>query len=533
MTKFLIPILLLLAGGAARPVLAQDYPRHWLPYINLPDHWLRSENPAGLRAINIQQNSRAGLFFDKQQGGLVNHSDPDNQRAWGATAAAFYRLPSGVAMQGEIIYRNHRARRVGGPAFISPRLLPFNITETEDSLRGPAASEHYSLLGAVAIPLYRSLQAGARVAYNTENLAKHKDPRHKNALLDMTISAGVTARPLPRVTLGLSYAYHRTIESVVRGVYGNTDKQYTYLVDFGAFIGRAELFGDTGYSSSDGPLFDDSRALSAQFELAATNWRLFHEFSFTTRRGYYGEKSTTSICYSNHRSRSLAYSARLATSGARSHVIDLSASTETLHNDENLYRTETTSGSASRVVYLGSVNLLTATDARASISYASRVGLVINHPAWEYSAAADYYSRSRSVSIYPFFREQHLRAFSVALSAAHHRLVAPRASALGFSLSLSYRRGFGAASRDGLRAPLGANQSPPPTLDHLLLRDREYFTIPRVTLDATATRYFSPFSTSVHPYARLRSLLDRSLTPPLHLSSPSSISLALSLGCLF
>ena len=527
MTRKVMILLLLLVGGASRPVAAQVRALEWL---ERPGSWLTSGNAAGLHLLPVKKSSRAGVFFTKGDGRLVNYHESTDDYAWGARTGSYSRLDNGVVLHGAIEYKNYKGKNTGGPTFIDPSSNAFNIIEPADSTRGTSTTEQYTLAGAASIPLHRVLHAGARIIYKTANCAKYKDPRHKNTLLDMTLSAGVAYHPTRRVTLGANYTYHRVIEEITHGIYGNTDRQYLFLVDFGSFFGRAEMFGEEGYTSSDGPLFNAFHGASLQLDLAAGQWTLFNEFTYTARRGYFGEKSSISICYFEHEGSAIEYRARLAAPG---HLVELRVARETLDNRENIYRQETTPGQMRRIVYYGQSKVFSGNETRAAISYTSCRGLVADWPAWEWSAGGDYLSRSRTTSIYPFFRKQHVRAYNAHLSDGHHRHVGHRGDIIGLSLEVAYGSGNGAPKQDGLYASPSADQAAPKSADHLLYREHEFFTIPRLEARAAISYYTPPLTGNARGYASARATFRHALDEVQYLGGASSRTISIGVGCLF
>lgn len=110
------------------------------------------------------------------------------------------------------------------------------------------------------------LSLGARVDYTAANYAKYKDLRHKNKLMDLSATAGLTVPVASWLTVGADYRYHRSNESVTFGVYGKNDKVYKSLISYAAFMGRVEQFGNSGYTdkSREMPLFDEGHGAGVQ-----------------------------------------------------------------------------------------------------------------------------------------------------------------------------------------------------------------------------------------------------------------------------
>jgi opacity protein-like surface antigen len=531
-TREIIPVVLLLASGASCPLAAQEIA---LDYIQRTNGWLTSYNAAGLHHLSARKASVAEVYTSRGNGHLVNYHESPNRLSWGARTASLFRLDDNVVVHGKIEYHNSHGKNSGGAAFIDPAFAPFNILEQADTNRGTKSSERYSLAGAVSTRLYRDLRAGGRIEYTTMNLAKHKDLRHKNTLLDMTVTAGLALPVTRHIEAGVNYYYRRAIEGIVFNVYGNTDRQYFSIIDFGAFFGRRELFGESGYTSEDQPLFSAFQGAALQLHVTRPRWSLFNEITYKARSGYFGERSSTSVRYSDHEGTAIEYRGLLshATTGGTLHLIDARASRETLANHENIYRYETTQGGSTLVVYYGQAKMLDRVDTRASLAYTGQRGLVAGRPAREWHAGADYYQRSITASIYPFYREQRLHAYSARLSAACHQpLRRASGDAIGLSLALAYSAGGGDPRNDGVYATPSADQSAPKSVDHLLYREHEYLTLPRGEASLSAT-YLHPLVTGVIAHASIDATFRRAFDSPRFLTGSTARTLTLRLGCLF
>jgi hypothetical protein len=531
-----ILLILLLAGGTLVPAAAgEEGGDRWsLDRVKRSSAWFAAHNAAGLHHLPVEKVSIAEIFFDKGDGKFIDYYQSDDRRAWGARTESFFRLAPGVVVHGGIEYTNFLGKHAGGSIFIDPPSNPFDIVEQADSNRGTRTMERYALSGAVSARLHRGLRAGGKIDYQAANLAKHKDLRHKNTLLDMALSAGLAWRLSDRVEAGAAYLYRRVVEGVVLNIYGNTDRQYFSLVTFGAFLGRAELFGESGYTSRNTPLFNAFHGISLQLELTSrAGTRLFNEFTYRECDGYYGDRSSTSILHTTHSARLLEYRGRLSlTRHDALHLVELHAARETLQNHENIYRSETTPGESTVIVYYGKSKMLDRSATRVTLAYTARLGTLAGHPAWELEAAADYRDRVQTVSLYPFFREQSLRTVIARLAAARNLLLAARGDLLGLSLGLSGGTGTGAAYRDGLYATPSATQPPPKSADHYLYREHEYLTLPRLA-GTLGCAYSRPLTDGTRLHVQLQGTLLRSLTRPAYLGGNTSRDFTLKLGCLF
>jgi hypothetical protein len=518
---------LLAVAGIWLPAVGQELS---FEYVGRAGGWFASENVAGLYLLPDGKRSMAEVYFNKGDGRLVDYFQSGNRRTWGARTGSFLRLNRDVVLHGGIEYENFHGRDMGGSTFIDPATHAFNLVEYADTNRGSKSAERYRLTGAVSADLHRGVHAGVMIDYRTANYAKHKDLRHKNTLLDLALTAGVAYRPGTRLEVGANYYYRRTVEGVNFNVYGNTDRQYYMLVDFGAFFGRREVFGESGFSSGGSPIFSAYHGWGLQVFLAGERVSLFNEVSYKLRKGYFGENSSDSPRYTDHEGSVVAYrgTLSLAGEGAR-HFVEVSAELERLENFENIFRRETTAGDLSKVVYYGQTKVLSRDDTRLALAYTGQRGRVAGHPAWEWRANGEYGERGRTASFYPFFRKQQLWTAAARVSA--ERYFACRGNVVGVSLGAGGGAGGGDVFRDGLYVTPTEGQAAPGTTDHLLFREHEYLTVPRVEARAGCA-WERPVGDNVRGYARLQASLLRALERT-RFTGSSFRDVTVSVGCLF
>ena len=287
-------------------------------FVKRTDAWLTSQNAAGLTRLNHPSISEAEVSLTKRKGGHIDwYQSPDVLQVT-ANVESFTRISQRTVVFGAMTYDNFSGRDMAGSAFINPDHKPFDIVEYSLVNTGTKHRDTYRLTGAVGIDVGRGTAVGLRLDYTAANYAKYKDLRHKNKLMDLTFTAGLN-RQLSIVncqfTVGANYLYQRTTESVTFSLYGNEDKVYKSLIDYGTFMGRVEQFGSSGYTDQgrEMPLVDDYNGASIQFSLQPTdNLTFYNALTYSHRVGYYGRKSPYTITYTNHHADLLTYEAHLS-----------------------------------------------------------------------------------------------------------------------------------------------------------------------------------------------------------------------------
>ena len=509
----------------------------WHPdmeFIKKSDPRLTGYNAAGLYALPIPGVSTVGLSFNKSDGGFVNYYQSDDSHKWMLDTESFFRASPKVAMYGRVEYSNFKGQNMGGSAFIDPYYNPFDITEWNSSTAGEKQLERYHLIGAIGAEVARNFRIGGKIDYLAANYTKFKDLRHKNKLMDMSVSAGVNYRLSRLLEIGGNYLYRRSTEGVEFGIYGNTDQQYYSLINYGAFFGRREYAGDTGYTevNNDKPMFNEFHGGSLQliFHFSpAVEW--FNELTYQSRDGYYGIKSPGTIIFTGHSSEIFEYRGCFTLSGNDiRHRIALNAATEELINNENVYnKIREEEGGSWDIIYYDATEMLSRTTLDAKLEYEANTGIVNYNPTWTFGASAAYSSREQTVSVYPYYRKQTVHSIHAGLSAARNIFTARHT--YGLSFSLLYGSGGGTDKDDRLYTQPTESQKEPLTLDQSLYREYEYLTAQR--LGATlGFRFSTPVAANIIGYASLEGSLTKGFDLQ-YIPKSTFTSVSIKIGCSF
>ncbi|MBO9562476.1 MAG: hypothetical protein J7621_06860 [Niastella sp.] len=497
---------LILPGGildSAR-LFAQERDSAWWDagYIYHSNAWLSSHSITGLSYMPVTKLSNATLSFHKVKGPFANFHESDNSERITAASNSVYRLNPHVVMEGQVQYEHFYGRNMNGSALINPYRNPVDIDEFADSNRGNKKLERYFLTATVSAQVHPRWTVGGRIAYEAANFAKLKDLRHVNSLTDLNTEAEVSRTIRKGTRIGASYGYHRRIESVKFETQGNTDRQYVSLINFGSFYGLAELFSDHGYTSEVRPLVNitHTASLHAGMRLSPSiTW--YNRIYYSARHGYYGEKGTTSIVFTEHTAPLYGYEGSLSwQKGTTLHSFTLKGSYETLANKENVYRSETSPAGNQVIVYYGKKDLLSQDITQLTLEYTAFLKVANNSSLWTIKGGAGYEDRQQTTIRYPFFRKQQLTGYRV--YAAGERHIIKGNNRYSFSLSAGYGGGSGTPQHDGLYIPPASGQTPPASGDLYLYREYEYLTKPRVQF-GPALQYAYKADSRVAPYLRL------------------------------
>jgi hypothetical protein len=493
--------------------------------------WLKSANPAGLSHLTGGV-SEAEVNFTKDNGGMVNYYQSDNSFQAGINARSLYRMNDRIVFSGSMGYDYFEGKNMSGSAFINPYGQPFDIVEADESNAGKKKLENYRMMGAVSVEIADGLYAGGQLNFRAANYAKTKDLRHKNKLSQLDLNVGLTYRLSPKWEIGAAYVYNRSTEGITFSMNGTSDIQYASIVSYGAFWGRNEWFGDTGYTkkSEEKPLFNSINGGSLQAAFTPNRrTEIYAEVGVHSRDGYYGDKSSSGVVYSNHNSTIVDFKAALTLKGeGYRHVVSVDGSLESLKNDETVYTSETVNGVTTTRYYspqrVGSVDTYS-----VGLDYTGYIGIERQQPTWIVEASAHQYHRKLTASVYPFYRKQSVT--NNALSASVERDFIRGINKFSAKLGLGYGFGDGDMAIDGIYATPSSTQTAPKSQSSLLNKEFEYLTTSRYSV-APSVEYTRRINKSVSGYVSAGYRLE--LAPDAeYLSSDKHHTVNIAVGCLF
>ena len=519
-------------------LLLRDY-----QYVRQSDPWLTHHNAAALTRFAVDNIVEAEATLTKGDGGLVNFDDSQNTLQGNVRAESFYRLSPHVVTFGAINYDNWTGRDMTGSAFMLKR-TPFDLVE--DSLTNPGRKHRdtYRLVGGVGADIYKGISLGARIDYTSANYAKYKDLRHKNKLMDLQLTLGTYIPVLPWLNVGADYTYRRQTESVDFGTYGKSERVYKTLIDYGAFMGRVEQFGNEGFTdkSREMPLFEDRHGASLQLELRPRSinssfFILNSSFDFSHATGYYGRRSPYTITYTNHDRDILNLQSRI-TYAARSSrfTLDVLFSSEQLENRAETFREMTNAGGANYYEYYDPVETGNKTWYDLSVELHALLGnssfFILNSsllPAWDLSAGYSRNERQQSAYLFPYYRYQQLTTHTFTLCAT--RNVLTRQGVWSFTLNAAYQKGSGDPYHDGTFIDPSPWEGPGGVA--FLYREYQYLVAPQYTLGARVKYAFIFPCTRLKTHARLGIDYRKATETYDYSLGDQHTQLSLAIGCTF
>ena len=505
---------------------------HDFEYVRSSEPWTTSRNAAGLAAMPLDRNTRAEGNFLKENGGLIGNAGSNNSIEAGAMTESFLKISETIAFYGKISYSYFRGKDMGVSILMDPDYNPINFHESVDTTRGTKNKELYHLIGGISYKFKDSRWSlGAKVDYESGDQAKLKDPRFLNVWTDLDASVGFMYGDRKSFSIGMNLEYRRTIETILGKTYGVSGKQYYTFVDYGGYYGTRELFDGTDGMVTVGntrPMFNNFFGASVQIE-AGRKTKVFNELTYLRRSGYFGNRGTTSVMFTEHGGNILEYRGVLtAGKGSNRHQVGLDLRYEDILNYENVYRYNTQVGEHATVEYLSQNEVLDRMDISARLSYTGYSGVENYRPKWEYGARAGFNSRQSLTTVYPYYRSSGFSNASV--EAFGKRSFISGKDIFTIGLEGCFLTGFGTAKSDGILA--NSTSGAPFSIDTYLYRDFEYRTATRAGGNVTL-RYTRLFTKDIAGYIQLSDKFISLLKEPEYLDSGHRNTLTITIGCTF
>lgn len=221
-------------------------------------------NPAFLpqvtQALNpVKAFTDAALNGSYEMGPLRNTFDPETRFDKGLNIRSHSALGN-VSLYGRFAYDHTNLGGSQWRGLYNPYSTPFMMT---DSIPGNATLELYQMEMGLSVPLGRNWSLGAAVRYHAGVMAKHKDLRNRNVLMQFDIRPGLAYHGA-HLSVGLDVRYIRSTEKIeYMQVDASTEK---YLFDiYGLWV-----FNSQGYSSAETSRLKETQAYGAA---AQVTWR--------------------------------------------------------------------------------------------------------------------------------------------------------------------------------------------------------------------------------------------------------------------
>ena len=247
--------------------------------------WNGSQNINGVRQDSTSR-SYAG-FFGKYEGGQMRDTWQAEQ-SWsaGATTASVQHLER-MSLKGSFSFTQTEGYGMCGSMFIKPGFYPVDVLEFTP---GRKTLQTYSFDGGISYDIAPSWRIGAVMDFESSNIAKRKDLRHRNWRLNMRVAPGIMYHS-GDFAAGAVYLFGKTSESIEAAQVGISESSYYAFLDKGQMYGVYSIWTGNGLHLDEAgvkgfPVKDLINGVAVQMQ----HKNFFAEAEYQHSSGSIGEK---------------------------------------------------------------------------------------------------------------------------------------------------------------------------------------------------------------------------------------------------
>ena len=360
--------------------------------------WNASQNITGVRQ-QMWSASYAEVLGEYETGGFRNSWQASKGWSAGAATASIRHLEH-MTLKGSFSFMQTEGYDMCGSMFINPGYYPVDVLEFTP---GRKTLQQYAFDGGISYDLNKEWRIGAMMDFESANMAKRKDLRHSNWLLDMKVTPGVMYHS-GDWAFGANYIYRRSTESIEAEQIGVSGSSYYAFLDKGLMYGVYNIWtGGALHLNESGvkrlPVKEQSNGLAIQMQYK----NFFAEAEYQHSTGVIGEKEYIWFLFPGN-SVDLRMACRLRSADAWHYArLDFGWNCRTM--DETVLE-KVTEGGVSTMVNHGQNRILT----QRSWSLKPEYEYVANR--LEVLAKADIGVKEESVSqMYPYVNWQSLMSY--------------------------------------------------------------------------------------------------------------------------
>ena len=247
--------------------------------------WNDSQNITGVRQDSLSR-SYAELTGEYEGGEFRDSWQA--LRGWSAGAAtASIRHFDRLTLKGAFSFSQVEGYDMCGSMFIRPGYYPVDVLEFTP---GRKTLQTYAFDGGISYNLTKAWRIGAKMDFESSNIAKRKDLRHSNWLLDMTVAPGFMYQD-GKFAFGANYIYRKTTETVEATQVGVSESSYYAFLDKGLMYGVYNIWTGSGLHLDEAgvkgfPVKEISNGAALQLQYG----NFFAEAQYVHSSGSIGEK---------------------------------------------------------------------------------------------------------------------------------------------------------------------------------------------------------------------------------------------------
>lgn len=274
---YILVICLFFFGPAAS---AQTYEQ-----VYRRNFWNGSGNVTGVRQDTVSR-SYAELYGKYESGEFRDTWQGSKSWNAGAVTASVRHLEK-VSLAGSFSFVQTEGYDMCGSMFIKPGFYPVDVLEFTP---GRKTLQTYAFDGGISYDLSSAWRIGAKMDFESANMAKRKDLRHSNWRLDMSVAPGFMYHS-DDFAIGANYMFRKTGETVEAEQVGTSESSYYAFLDKGMMYGTYSVWSGSGLHLHEAGVmalpvkdFNNGAALQMQYK------GLFAEIEYLRTSGVIGEK---------------------------------------------------------------------------------------------------------------------------------------------------------------------------------------------------------------------------------------------------
>ena len=247
--------------------------------------WNESKNINGVRQDTVSR-SYAEAYASYEGGEFCDTWQAAEGWSAGAVTASIRHMER-MSLAGSFSFDQTEGYDMCGSMFIKPGLYPIDVLEFTP---GRKTLQTYAFDGGISYDLSPAWSIGAKMDFESANMAKRKDLRHTNWRLDMEVAPGFMYRSGDFV-FGANYILRKTAETVEAEQVGTSESSYYAFLDKGMMYGVHSVWNGSGVHLEEAgvkglPVKEISNGAAVQMQYEG----LFAEVSYAHTQGTVGEK---------------------------------------------------------------------------------------------------------------------------------------------------------------------------------------------------------------------------------------------------
>ncbi len=247
--------------------------------------WNDSRNITGIRKYKVSR-SYAELYGSYYDGDFNETWKPEKSWSAGVRTASFQHLDK-ISFAGSFAFDQTENYGMCGSMFIKPGYYPIDVLEFTP---GRKTLQTYTFDGGVSYDVAESWRIGAKMDFESANIAKRKDLRHSNKRLEINVAPGFMYHS-GHFSIGASYIFEKTSETIEAEQVGTSESSYMAFLDKGLMYGAYSVWTGSGIHLQESgvngfPVSDFSNGIALQTQYKG----FFGEISYMNTQGKVGEK---------------------------------------------------------------------------------------------------------------------------------------------------------------------------------------------------------------------------------------------------